>query len=254
LTIVVGVRCTDGIVIGADSAATSSAGVVPIMRQDADDKIDIFDKTVIVATTGSVGFKQRLSAHVDRALKGNVFTNLVLHEACANISTRFLTDVNSSLAARHPQNGLGFGALVAAVIKGQPQLIEYATDNFQHQVRDGNSFFVSMGSGQNLADPFLAFVARVLWKNTLPDVQLGRFGLFWALRHTITLAPGLVGPPIRLATLAKVDGKWIASTESDTQAAEQYVAALEDRIGHKFSEVVEEAKVETPPPPPKADG
>jgi hypothetical protein len=43
------------------------------------------------------------------------------------------------------------------------------TYDFQPEIKRGKLFFVSMGSGQPLADPFLAFVKRVLWKDqTVP--------------------------------------------------------------------------------------
>ena len=50
-----------------------------------------------------------------------------------------------------------------------------------------------MGSGQVLADPFLAFVSRVLWQGKQPDVKTATFGVYWALDHAIKFAPGGIG-------------------------------------------------------------
>jgi hypothetical protein len=36
-----------------------------------------------------------------------------------------------------------------------------------------------------LADPFLAFINRVLWKGVLPTIEMGRLGVYWTLDHTI---------------------------------------------------------------------
>ena len=56
MTILVGVKCTDGVVIGSDSIATSSAGPQPVMQIRSNDKIHIFRDKVIVAATGAVGY------------------------------------------------------------------------------------------------------------------------------------------------------------------------------------------------------
>jgi 20S proteasome alpha/beta subunit len=50
------VKCTDGVVIGADSIATSSAGITNIMQIESNDKIRIFDNSIILTATGSVGY------------------------------------------------------------------------------------------------------------------------------------------------------------------------------------------------------
>src|SRR5262245_7311432 len=110
-----------------------------------------------------------------------------------------------------------FGALIGGINKNDLFLAEYSSVDFQPEIKQ-DLVFVSMGSGQLLADPFLAFVNRVLWKNATPTVDVARFGVYWVLDHTIKLAPGKVGPPIRLATLSKIDGAWIAK-EEDTQQA-----------------------------------
>ena len=83
----------------------------------------------------------------------------------------------------------------------------------------------------------------------MPDVDRGKFGVYWVLAHTIKLAPGKVGPPIRLATLRQVDGTWVAR-EQDTQETAQYIDELERHIGQFAPEAtIEEAKAEAVPQP-----
>ena len=248
MTVLVGVLCTDGVVIGSDSIATSSMGQFPLIHIPFDGKIRVFDNTVIVATTGAIGFAQRLHEHIEEAIKGRVFANLAVRECTTNISQRFLTDLGKSLVQNHPQNGINFGALIAAPLKAGPFLAEYGTADFQPELKTEKLFFVSMGSGQVLADPFLAFVSRVLWKGKMPTVDEAKFGVYWVLAHTITLAPGKVGPPIRLATLRKVADKWVAS-EQDTQEFDQYIGELEAHIAKFIRAPVEEAPSEPPPVP-----
>jgi len=248
VTVLVGVRCSDGVVIGADGISTSAMGNFPLIHLEADPKIRIFGDAVIMATTGPVGYTQRLHHHLDLAEKGHVFRNFTAREATTNISDRLLTDLQKSKAPIHAQEGIGFGGLMAAHVKDGPFLAEFSTTNFQAEMKIGKIFFASMGSGQMLADPFLAFVCRVLWKNEMPSVDRGRFGVYWVLAHTIKLAPGKVGLPIQLATLRKVGDACVAK-EEDTQESAQYVEALEDHIGEFMQAPIEEAKAEPVPKP-----
>jgi hypothetical protein len=233
-------------VIGSDSIATSSMGQFPLIQMKFDGKIQVFKNQVIVATTGAVGFAQRLHEHIDGAMNGGVFNNFAVRECTTNISKRFLTDLTSSLASQHPQEGIRFGALVAGCAKGELFLAEFGTSDFRPEIKTEKLFFVSMGSGQVLADPFLAFVSKVIWKDKMPNVDEAKFGVYWVLDHTIKFAPGRVGPPIRLATLRKTGKDWIAA-EQDTQEFAQYVVELEDHIRRFIRAPIEEA-VPTPLP------
>ena len=142
---------------------------------------------------------------------------------------------------------------MAAPLDGAAQLIEFGLLDFQPEIRRDRLHFVSMGSGQVLADPFLAFVSRVLWGGQQPNVQMGALGLYWVLSHTIKYAPGGVGEPIKIAVLKKEKGDWIArSVEGDElQEAEQHVAEIENRIGSYPAAIVEAANATPPPTPPK---
>jgi hypothetical protein len=164
------------------------------MQFETDNKIKI-SQNVIVACTGAIGFSQRLMHHVEAAIRGNVFRNLDWREGSANIPHRFLPDLQKTYAQNYQHGGLRFGALMAAAFQDVPYLIEYGPADFQPEVKQGKSFFASMGSGQALADPFLAFVARVLWKGEMPTVDIGKLGLYWVLKHTIELAPGIGWTP-----------------------------------------------------------
>jgi hypothetical protein len=67
----------------------------------------------------------------------------------------------------------------------------------------------------------------------------------------IKLAPGKVGPPIRLATLKMTEGKWTAA-EQDTQEFAQYIEELENHIGKFIRATVEDAAAKPPPAVPPA--
>jgi hypothetical protein len=246
MTVLVGTLCTDGVVVGADSVATSAAGVHPLIQIRSDDKVVIIGERVIIASTGAVGLSQRFCAVVEQCFGHGVFNQPCIN-CMKSLSALAVQDFGSTGAQRTPQNGIGFGALVAAPMAGQPELVEFNHIDLQPERKTGRLHFVSMGSGQVLADPFIAFVSRVLWGNSAPTVQLATLGVYWTLSHAIQYAPGGVGEPIKIATLRKVDGDWRASLVGDDQMQEaaQHIEAIEDRIGKYPVEVIQGA----PPPP-----
>lgn len=221
------------------------------MQIPSNSKIRIFSDQVIVAATGAVGLSQRLDFHVEAAVKGSVFRNLKTLECATNISTRFLTDCQKSFVGSHPQfGGINFGAVLGALVENKPCLVEYATTDFQPEVKQGKLFFVSMGSGQSLADPFLAFISRVLWNNAIPTVKDAKFGVYWVLDHTIKLAPGGVGGPIKIAVLQSVDGKWKAEELPEIQEQAEYISELEAHIGSFAQKAIQNAQTSPIPGPP----
>ena len=67
MTAIVGIRCKDGVVIGADSSATFGDGVGNrFIEQSTRRKIEIIGESVIVAGTGAVGHMQRFSAVIQK--------------------------------------------------------------------------------------------------------------------------------------------------------------------------------------------
>lgn len=172
------------------------------------------------------------------------------HDCSTGLAKRLLNDFQNSMVQKSNQHGLGFGALMALPVEQKPCLIEYGTTDFQPEFKEGNLFYVSMGSGQLLADPFLAFVSRVLWQSTMPTVQTAKFGVYWTLSHTIQLAPGGVGGPPRIATLERIEGHWTAREQPDLQEHQQYIGELEKHIGSFALNTIADAKSEAPPVAP----
>jgi 20S proteasome alpha/beta subunit len=253
VTILVGVRCTDGIVIGADSAATSAAGMQPLASFPLADKINIVGDRVIYACTGAVGLGQRVGEIIKDAHDDKRHFQKSCLDCCKEITRAVITDFKSTNVLFSNQHGWGFGTLVAAPFGSVHELVEFAPMDFQPEVKKDKLFFVSMGSGQPLADPFLAFVARVLWKNEAPTTEDAMFGVLWALSHTVSCAPGGGGTPYSLAMLKK-DGKdWRARKldEIELQEQSEHINAIENRIGDYPEEVLEEATASTPPTPPE---
>lgn len=255
MTVLVGVKCTDGVVIGADSMATSTHGPASLLQTQTD-KIQIIAGEVIVAGSGSVGLIQRFTNVVDELWK-NEEVKRNMWSCIKSISAATITDFKSTgVPFKQPPHGLGFGfgSLLAAPIEGEARLVEYGEADVQPELKDEKPIFVSMGSGQMLAEPFVAFVSRVLWDDGVPDVQAAMFGVYWALDHTIKYAPGGVGEPIRMALLKEENREWNARVLDDDELQEkaQHINQIERRIARYPKEVLQEPQATPPPAPPPA--
>ena len=251
MTVLVGVKCTDGVVIGADSMATTTHGPAHLL-QTPTDKIQIIGGKVIIAGSGSVGLCQRFTDVVQVLWSANHFRNN-LWDCLRGISASAIQDFKSThVPYMGPPNGFGFGALLAAPIEDRAHLVEYGIADVQPELKDGKLTFVAMGSGQMLAEPFVAFVRRVLWAGGEPDVQAATFGVYWALDHTIKYAPGGIGEPIKIAILKRVKGQWKARLLDDEELQErlQHIGQFEERIGQYPREILEEPRIAAPPAPP----
>lgn len=99
MTVLVGVRCTDGVVIGADSAATSAAGNTHLLKL-ASDKIVIVGDRVIVAGTGQIGLGQRFADQVKQAHDAKLFQQSAVNVAKA------LAAAGSNVAQLEPAKAL----------------------------------------------------------------------------------------------------------------------------------------------------
>src|SRR5947208_15941015 len=69
MTVLVGVLCQDGVVIGSDSSATFTAGQFRTIEQPTK-KTFVVEPDVILAGTGAAGFAQRFQAVVQQVRGG----------------------------------------------------------------------------------------------------------------------------------------------------------------------------------------
>jgi|ERR1035441_4832022 hypothetical protein len=247
MTILVGVKCCDGIVIGTDSAVTSAP--VPgmsAMTETGASKIEFpfANEPLIVATTGSVGMSLRL--HYE--LRANFTEGKAIKNSLRNNPIKFPTDLATivtenfrktfSPVMSNPQIGFQLGALVGFVCKDEPHLVEFDSVQFQPDLKgviDGNGRwrtrpYATMGSGQMMGDPFLAEAHSLLFgKDSATTLQQGRIIATWALKHVIKYNTGGIGGPIQLAVIDKTDKGWRAHS-IDAGECEQVVAQLEEHI------------------------
>jgi 20S proteasome alpha/beta subunit len=220
VTVLVGILAKDGVVIAADRAVTMADGEQHPTIVDTQQKIDIIDSKVIVTATGSVGLGQRFRSVVraewsvnkgfDRKISTAEMGTKLANKAHQQFQT---TGVHPGM----PPRGIQLGALVAYSLD-KPTLIEFSVRDFQPEHKTDECWYVSMGSGQTLADPYLALMRRSVWVDGQPSVEDATFAAYWVMQMAIAAAPGFIQEPIDVAVLRKnARGDWEAKMVTEQE-------------------------------------
>ena len=266
MTLIVGIKCSDGIVVAADGAATLGFLGQQTVKQPVK-KLCFIGDEVILAVSGPTGLGQRIEGTIGELYKDK--KNLLQKKPY-----KLMSEIRVALWTKHfefemkvaaiAQTTIGPAALSDAVsstvlalpVRNEPFLIqfnsqgspEYATDNLP---------FLAIGSGQNIADPFLAFLRRVFWPNKLPTLSEGVFAAVWSLHHSITVHPGGVADPKQVAVLEKMDGNSWKLRElppEELQEHEQFARTAEKHVSDFSMESKPRSDEPAPPKPDQGSG
>lgn len=213
MTILVGTLCEDGVVIGADSSATYGDGSTRTIEQPIHGKIQLVENQVIVAGTGQVGMGQRFKDIIE--CNRNALRQKKPLDAVRYICAAAVRDFEAT-KARPGQ----FGAMLAYYREGIFTLCEFAMADMQPELKTKDLCFVSMGSGQIIADPFLALLRKVFWPGRLPKVNEAVFATTWVLTHAIEVNTGGINGPAHIAVLSKPGKEPVAEMLSNDQLQE----------------------------------
>jgi 20S proteasome alpha/beta subunit len=226
MTVIVGIKCKDGIVIGADSSATFGNGQLRTIEQKTK-KIEILHNKIIVAGTGQIGLGQRFCNTVDLGYSNGSFKNKNGIQMATHMTELTVKDFASSGA-----NQGQFGALVAFPAGHDIHLCEFSVSDFQPELKTTGIWYASMGSGQLIADPFLGLMRSVFWKDGMPSLQDGIFIATWAIQHAIEVNAGGVNGPIQMAELTNKNGNVSARmlTEDELTEHQENVSGALDHL------------------------
>lgn len=259
MTLIIGFKCSDGIVVGADSGATMGdiSGLHTIMQPMS--KLQLVSDKALLGVSGPVGLGQLYFDCVNRT--HNEFRSLDIATICRKLRDKFREDAEIALRmAAMAAQVLGASAragaitttLVALAARDGPHLVQFDCECCP-EVATNELPFVSIGSGQLIADPFLAFLKRIFWKDRLPSVSDGIFAVVWTLEHALDTAPGGIAPPIDIGVL-QMEGsqpKARLLSEVELQEHREMRTQAEAHI-KKFEELLRPTGEESEPPQPPA--
>lgn len=269
MTLIVAVLCEDGIVVGADGAATLGVPGQMTVRQPVR-KLSIIEDRIIIGTSGPVGLGQRLADELASIWKSRELLSKSPEAAMGHLRVKFFNHISVEMqAASMARNVIGSAANASAVsqtILALPIGKRLCLIQFDQQgapeLATTDLPFIAIGSGQPIADPFLAFLRRVLWRHgckaadPLPQLGDGITGALWTLQHAILTNPGGVSDPIQMVILRKDGGDYSARELADAELAEhkQAIAALEGKIGDEWVRLREPPAAGDAPSVPTPNG
>jgi len=214
VTLIVGILCRDGVVMASDSAATYASVGRPTIGQQAVKKIQRLNDHVLFASSGAVGMGQMICDRINTlwtnkqlggdktqdgvmaVLAGNVGQVVAPFLQSGRVQQQITGDASASICT----------SMLALPIKNVATLMTFDVNGAPERATKETPF-VALGSGQAIADPFLALIRRLLWETAEPTVAEGRLAAVWAIDHVSRTHPGGVGGNVQLATLSSEQGK-----------------------------------------------
>lgn len=242
--------------MGADGAATLGTifGQGTVMQPVR--KLQRLADRLMIGVSGPVGVGQRISGTIAQLWNSGQLSNIesfqVMQKIRQALGPVLLLEITyaseaTKLIGQAAQQFALTQTLLAAPIDGQLRLYCFGCTGDPEEITT-NIPFVAIGSGQNLADPFLAFLRTIFWKDSAPNIAEGIFATFWSLRHAIRRNTGGVADPIQIMTLRAVGEDSFAVKElesAELEETEQAVKAAEDHLSQ-----FKQAKGEPPPSAP----
>ena len=224
--------------MASDSAATFGAGFQFTIGQQEVTKVRSLADSILYGSTGSLGMAQLICDKLTKLWTANhtSFLNYTGPEAMSKIGqeiAQLIAVYISNGQMLRPEGGLQTAlckSLVAIPLRQAVSLIQFDFSGAPEEATKELPF-VALGSAQSIADPFLAFLKRILWKEREPSVSEGRFAAAWTIEHAILTNPGGVAGPLQMATLTRVGDKPKIDLITDVAEHRQAVSEAERVLG-----------------------
>ena len=218
MTVIVAFNCTDGVVIAADSMLTPSINGVGIGHHHGK-KISILPGPQLFAFAGDLGQNARFRVLAEH--NHGIINNQALPLDYPLVLTQAIIQQFNSTGII---NNIDANPVLSYVYGGQHHCCVFE-GRLQPRLLDVDHYYAALGSGKLSADPFLRFLVDVFCQAGRPTVGEAVFLATWTVQHVITVNPGGVAGPIRLATLSQNEnGNYDARSLPDDEIAEHQQA------------------------------
>lgn len=263
MTLIVGIRCTDGVVMAADGAATYGSLGRRTIRQSTR-KLEVVRDSIVVGVSGPVGLGQLITESIGELSTGGFFSpRRSPEDVMRKLREELWEDVGTALEYAQVAGGvIGNSAadsaishtLVACWLGQGPTLIQLDQQCAPEKASDDLPF-VAIGSGQSIADPFLAFLKRHFWPDdTQPTLADGKFVACWTLEHAIKTAPGGISYPYEVAVVGGASAQEATARKlarEELYEFQQHVSDVSEHLASYRDRLVGETGEEEVSPPPE---
>lgn len=249
MTLIIGIKCQDGIILAADSASTAATGQGRSTTTINSNKLNLIGNDVVVGVSGPLGITQNHVSALSSELsnKGNSWpakwdlmkSKKTLERLLwrgAEDAWKRVDSLSSEPLKQFKLSECAHSTLVAFPCEDEPRLFEF-TDHCNGEEKTVQNPFVAIGSGQAAADPYLRFIWDRLWERQVPELSDGLFAAVWTLNYVIEhSASGSigVGGPINAAQLTSNDDNegWqaLCFAEEEVEAQLENGKALEENM------------------------
>jgi len=249
--------------MASDSAATYGSGGTSTIGQQEVTKLWKIGNAGLFGSTGAIGMAQMIHASIEKDWTNGkpLYIQQQPSEVMGRISklvmkeTQELFRTAQPLAALIGQKAAGgpviCTCLVAICADKRPRLFSFEPTGAPEEMTPDLPF-VALGSGQPIADPFLAFLKRVFWRDHQPTMAEGRFAAAWTIRHVSQTNAGGVGGKLQLAVL-RMDGATVKVDFPDIEEHYQAVEQAEDAMRSYIAKHGDEPSAPPLPEPPNKD-
>lgn len=213
MTVVVAFFCSDGVVVAADSMLTPVMGQIATGHNKGK-KVHVVAGDQIFAFAGDQGQAERFKLLAENA--GS-------HISASNHPMDYAILITQNIISQFTATGIGgsinLGTILAFVHDNRPVCCAFMGP-LQPWLLDTDHYYVALGSGKQMADPFLRFLTDIFCPKQ-PSVREAVFMATWTIDHVIRTNPGGVAGPIRIGVIENGGSGLVARELNPTEVGEQ---------------------------------
>lgn len=261
MTLIVGMKCCDGVVIAADTAAAVESGERGTSTVHNMHKICACQSPChAVGVAGTAGLSQIYGLALRTALSDiTTFSALDATQAMIDIRDHFCSVVHeelrlerkrAKLQRKRPKYRDSAGhALVAVWVSGEARLFHYSDQVQAYEVRHESPYQI-IGDGQDAANPFLQYLRLKFLDEKSPNLAEGVVAALWTVRYAINVHHQTVGGDVQVVTLSDSRELKELGPEEIVEPVELIVAAEQSmyELKRKIRGLVDEP-AQLPDPP-----
>lgn len=216
MTLVVAFACTDGAVIASDSMLTPNMGTLATGHHHGR-KVHILPDHHVFAFAGDLGQAERF-----RIMAVGSTAQAAAGSHALDYGLLLSQNIIAQFTATGIGNAINMNAVLAYPHRGAMSVCAFM-GALQPWLLDQDHYFIALGSGKQMADPFLRFLLDI-FSPAQPSVREAVFLATWTLQHTIATNPGGVAGPIRIVVTERRAGTFFARELSLDEVGEQQQA------------------------------